>query len=309
MAIPDYKRSFDEQIDLRELVRRIASEPTLFEPGTDGRYSNAGFNVLARVIEVASGVSYTDFLRQTIWEPLGMNATGQDARGPREALGYLPGPPPIGLVEAPRGDFGFSIGSGSVYSTIGDLHRWARAIHRETLFSRSSLGYPYGWGRLGENRDEGLEQSGLTTGYATSLFVWFPDSLYTAILGNVEYGRWTSIPRDIARLVRGEEVEVPAIRRVGEIASGALERYAGFYTHDERRILIRTEDGHLWLYSDDWPVPKYLSPTPRAGEFEVRSDFGRIVFQPADHAPASALHWVFGPDSRSTYARVDSAGD
>jgi CubicO group peptidase (beta-lactamase class C family) len=43
-----------------------------FEPGSRWSYSNAGINTLGRVIEVASGMSYEDFLKTRIFDPLGM---------------------------------------------------------------------------------------------------------------------------------------------------------------------------------------------------------------------------------------------
>jgi CubicO group peptidase (beta-lactamase class C family) len=43
-----------------------------FEPGSRWSYSNAGINTLGRVIEVASGMSYEDFLKTRIFGPLGM---------------------------------------------------------------------------------------------------------------------------------------------------------------------------------------------------------------------------------------------
>src|SRR5262249_34648398 len=47
-----------------------------FQPGTRWRYSGlAGLDVLSRVVEIASGQSYDQFLRQRIFEPLGMEDT------------------------------------------------------------------------------------------------------------------------------------------------------------------------------------------------------------------------------------------
>lgn len=58
----------------REIVRAIAKKPLLFDPGTHFNYSLC-HDVLAAVIEVASGMSFGEFLRKNIWEPLGMKET------------------------------------------------------------------------------------------------------------------------------------------------------------------------------------------------------------------------------------------
>ncbi len=60
---------------LAEVVSIYSQEPLEFEPGTRYLYSDLGFSILARIIEVASGQAYDDFLEQRILRPLGMRDT------------------------------------------------------------------------------------------------------------------------------------------------------------------------------------------------------------------------------------------
>ncbi|MCL2117350.1 MAG: beta-lactamase family protein [Planctomycetaceae bacterium] len=46
--------------------------PLQFQPGDNSLYSNQGINIAGHVIEIASGMSYADFLQQRIFDPLGM---------------------------------------------------------------------------------------------------------------------------------------------------------------------------------------------------------------------------------------------
>jgi CubicO group peptidase (beta-lactamase class C family) len=57
-----------------EFTQQLAGLPLLFEPGTAFEYSRAT-DVLGRVIEVVSGQSLPTFLRERIFEPLGMSDT------------------------------------------------------------------------------------------------------------------------------------------------------------------------------------------------------------------------------------------
>ncbi|MGI8835257.1 MAG: serine hydrolase domain-containing protein [Pyrinomonadaceae bacterium] len=57
---------------LAEYVGILAKAPLEFEPGTKFFYSDAGFETLGRIIEVASGQLYEKFLEQRIFRPLGM---------------------------------------------------------------------------------------------------------------------------------------------------------------------------------------------------------------------------------------------
>jgi CubicO group peptidase (beta-lactamase class C family) len=57
------------------LVRAMAKDPLLFEPGTHYKYSLC-HDVLAAVVEVASGMRFSDYLDRLIFKPLGMTDTG-----------------------------------------------------------------------------------------------------------------------------------------------------------------------------------------------------------------------------------------
>jgi CubicO group peptidase (beta-lactamase class C family) len=77
-------------IDLTEMGRRLAKVPLLFEPGTRWSYSIA-VDVQARLVEVLSGQTFADYVRQHVFEPLGMRETAwrqPDDRLPRLAALY-----------------------------------------------------------------------------------------------------------------------------------------------------------------------------------------------------------------------------
>jgi CubicO group peptidase (beta-lactamase class C family) len=87
---------------LAALVPKFAAVPLDFQPGTRWAYSNwAGFDVLARIVEVASGQTFGEFLKQRILDPLGMKDTWMaplaDSRVTRFATRYEK--TPQGLVK------------------------------------------------------------------------------------------------------------------------------------------------------------------------------------------------------------------
>jgi CubicO group peptidase (beta-lactamase class C family) len=62
---------------LATYIPKLGAVPLDFQPGTMWRYSGlAGFDVLSRIVEVASGQPYDRFLRQRLFDPLGMKDTG-----------------------------------------------------------------------------------------------------------------------------------------------------------------------------------------------------------------------------------------
>jgi CubicO group peptidase (beta-lactamase class C family) len=60
---------------LAETALATALQPLQFEPGSRWSYSNPGIDTLGRVIEVASGERYEDFLKKRVFDPLGMKDT------------------------------------------------------------------------------------------------------------------------------------------------------------------------------------------------------------------------------------------
>jgi CubicO group peptidase (beta-lactamase class C family) len=69
-AIRDYAQTMSVPLD--EVVRQLAKQPLLFQPGTQWSYSSPGIEILGRIIEVVSGEKYVDFITGHILQPLGM---------------------------------------------------------------------------------------------------------------------------------------------------------------------------------------------------------------------------------------------
>ncbi|MEO7190957.1 MAG: serine hydrolase domain-containing protein [Vicinamibacterales bacterium] len=61
---------------LADVIPRLGAIALDFQPGTQWRYSGGvGFDTLGRIVEIASGLPFDQFLRQRLFEPLGMNST------------------------------------------------------------------------------------------------------------------------------------------------------------------------------------------------------------------------------------------
>ncbi len=73
----ELKSYFDngETLSLRDFSKALATVPLAFEPGTHWRYGTS-HDILGAFIEAVSGVSFEDFLKREIFEPLGMSKTG-----------------------------------------------------------------------------------------------------------------------------------------------------------------------------------------------------------------------------------------
>lgn len=79
-GLPAFSKVEDSQgkfavLPLWLATRSYSSLPLESEPGSKWSYCNAGFNAAGRIIEVASGMSYEAFLRERLFNPLGMKDT------------------------------------------------------------------------------------------------------------------------------------------------------------------------------------------------------------------------------------------
>lgn len=97
------------------------------EPGTTWIYNNAGFTLVSLAIERISGQSFGEFLRERIFEPVGMYETLLRRKG--RDLDFVPNSATMHMT-APDGSFvkyyvgGDRGGTGGVVSTVNDLLRW-----------------------------------------------------------------------------------------------------------------------------------------------------------------------------------------
>lgn len=105
-------------------------------PGTVTKYSNSGVTVEGYAVEAVSGQSFRDYQREHVLGRLGMNDSDwrltRELRG-RLAKGYLAVARPDGSfreIEAPQFEFGI-LPAGNLYSTVGDLARFALCLFNE----------------------------------------------------------------------------------------------------------------------------------------------------------------------------------
>jgi len=64
-----------DTVPLAEMCVRYAGKPLVSEPGAKWAYNNNAINLLGRIVEVASGKDYADFMQERLFDPLGMENT------------------------------------------------------------------------------------------------------------------------------------------------------------------------------------------------------------------------------------------
>jgi CubicO group peptidase (beta-lactamase class C family) len=131
MAVMKAKKDTDT---LADFVPKMAAVPLDFQPGSEWRYSGlAGFDTLSRVVEVASGKTFDEFLRQRLFEPLGMKDTFFVVPADRKArLAKIYKTTPKGLEKIEFFKFldnpHYFSGAGGLASTAEDYARFGQML-------------------------------------------------------------------------------------------------------------------------------------------------------------------------------------
>jgi CubicO group peptidase (beta-lactamase class C family) len=144
-GIKDYTANFDYRGTISRLptrkddfIREHCSGDLLNEPGTIYSYSNSGYSILGRIIEKVTRKTYEQNLRERIFEPAGMENSGYDRNRyilEKRASGYTRGP--FEYENADYMDMDSSPGAGgSLYSTVGDMFTWDRALYTDKLLDK-----------------------------------------------------------------------------------------------------------------------------------------------------------------------------
>jgi CubicO group peptidase (beta-lactamase class C family) len=183
----------------RDVLRLLMQQDkTYFPPGTQYRYSNSAYALLALIVEARSGKTFARFLQENIFRPLKMTHTLAYEPGlsvvPNRAYGYSPGA--SGFKRTDQSLTSSVLGDGGVYSSVADLYQWDQALYTDTLVSRKMLklaftpgpvtehpdtGYGFGW-FVGQYRGlRELWHSGNSLGFTTRI-ARFPEKRFTVII-------------------------------------------------------------------------------------------------------------------------------
>jgi CubicO group peptidase (beta-lactamase class C family) len=183
----EYGFSYDNTMEenRQAALAWLFEQPLNFEPGTRYEYSNSNYFLLAQIVEQVAGMPYEDFVRQRIFEPLGMNRSGFIHELWHEDDVALPPAADAENFEAPIAS-GVLQGAADLVTTAGDIDKWLTALRQKTLLSEESYAEmtqdyspddgKYGYGLM-LHMPNGIGHTGMLSAY-TSLAYTRPDKGY-----------------------------------------------------------------------------------------------------------------------------------
>lgn len=262
------EKHIQEPTTLDAMLKLFAKHPMHFAPGEQFRYSNTGYVLLGKVIEVASGQSYKDFVEKQIFAKLGMKNSYYGGRQliNNRAAGYSQ--TEHGIVNAELIDMMWPHAAGSLLSTVSDLNSWNQALRQGKLISTDSYqqmitpfvlndgnssGYGFGLANSTVNKYQSIGHNGGIPGFSTDA-MYFPEKdTYIAVLSNSEAQNAGTLSLLFA--AEALEVELPEFKPA-KIKSATLASMMGSYklpsgsvrtlSMEGDVVYSQRDEGHKW---------------------------------------------------------------
>ncbi len=252
-SFPEYQSTEATPSTPEKLVARFREKPLEFEPGEKWNYSNSGYVLLGYLIEKISGQSYSEFVQQNIFTPLGMKDSGYDSHSAviaRRAAGYSR--TPNGQVNAGYLDMSIPFSAGALYSTTEDLLRWEQGLFGGKVLSAASLtkmttpfkqDYAFGLGVSTKNGRKVIEHGGGIEGFNTQLTYYPGGKLVVVVLANLNGPFAGQIAGNLASVAHGEKVVLASERKEVTISPKVLAQYVGTYELSPSFSIVMTLEG------------------------------------------------------------------
>lgn len=235
-GLPDYQGIMDQYWDkskvagnedcIEYLVRY--HPPVHFAPGSQFEYSNTGYLLLATIAEKASGKDFIEFLRERVFNSVGMSNT--DIRTKEEKLelnnfawGHIYVPERNAFISAdsfPSSNYTIWLGNrkgpGRISSNARDLLKWDQALYRDNLIPPNLLqdaftpavltndslsNYGFGWTIEQTSIGKVVRHSGGNPGYSTHIIRYIDANKAIIILCNNAHDKFREILTAIEQIV------------------------------------------------------------------------------------------------------------
>ncbi|MFE2300221.1 serine hydrolase domain-containing protein [Streptomyces sp. NPDC059445] len=252
-----------------ELADVLGEQPFRHPVGRRHHYSNPGYTLLGALVEEVRGAPWEEVLRREILEPLGLHRTSAHPQAPH-AGGWAVHPWADAMMPEPAEDLGRMAPAGQLWSTTGDLARFAvflaqgddRVLSAESVremhvpaappeTAELAAGTSYGLGLQIVHRDGRtlVGHSGSLPGFLAGLVIGVEDDVAAVVLSNCTSGPPVfTVAADLVRIVAEAEPRIPEPwKPLTEVDESALELAGPWYWGTQAFGLRLPADGGLVL--------------------------------------------------------------
>ena len=281
---------YSDVISFEKILRMLYQQRAInFPPGSEYAYSNTGYNLLARTIEIQSGMTFRTYTQEQIFEPLGMTHThfSDDYLEivPGRAESYAPVDDETDGVFRRQINQLTALASSSLNTTVDDFILWmknyetgavggeeitGRMLQRGVLTGGDTIDYAHGL-TVGAYRGlVNFGHGGSWAGFRTN-FVRFPEeNLSIVVFCNFSTCNPAGRALEIAEVFLEDQMGPTPLQPDGlddvteslSLSDFELREYSGHYRSPEldSTYEVFVESGRL--VAEHWRNPRsILSPT------------------------------------------------
>ena len=222
---------------LPEIIDRVSVLPLSFPPGSDYSYSNNGYITLSYIIERASGMPYEQYMKKALFQPLGMNSTGQDnARDVfvNRSSGYttVDGK----FIHYDLQNIHNTYGAGCMHSTTEDMFLWIRAFNTPGAIltpesTEIMIENNYGINVNVVNNLTMISHGGRNFGFTSQTFSIPEDKMSIILLSNYDRTPSGTLTKDLVNIVYNKPYSLPERidRKAIPLKAEDISEYLGTY--------------------------------------------------------------------------------
>jgi len=300
----EYQRNFEmsKRITPMALLDTIEHFPYDFNPGERYQYNNSGYFILAYVVAQLSGMSFSEYLNETFFKPLGMHNTGiyeTNIALDKEALGYSMNGKT--LKKAEFQEMSWTLGVGNIYSTTRDLYTWNEAIFNGRILSEATLkraftqavlkdggkvDYGFGWFLSMTRGLRFIQHSGVSSGFYAYLERQAENKLTVCVLLNALPAPEGINPilnaQAISEFVLSDKMEKQTDKETDfSISVDILKKYVGRYNYGHGMAMLLSLKEKQLFGQITGQQPSLLQPISE-NEFRFEAMHAKITFVSAN---------------------------
>ena len=256
-----------------ELLETLGRAEMVLPSGARFHYSNLAFALLGIVVERVSGMVYMDYVRERLFEPLGLTRVGFDPEQPA-AKGYLGQPYADGVWDTIDVETGAWASAGQLWGTVGDLCRWGafladpdeavlakktaeemRTVQVIAEHDRWLAGYGLGLGLRRDGERILVGHTGSMPGFIAVLYVSPKEKTGVAVLTNESEANIVPLGLELVRTTVDEWPVAPETWSVGEPPPDDVAPLLGIWFMEAAQLVFRWRDGQLearFSEMEDW---------------------------------------------------------
>ena len=251
------------KMSIDEAIETILGMDLLWEPDNRFSYSNAGYVLLAAIVELVSGISFVDYIKENLFKNAEMKNScfyrDEMLKEDNVSHGYNDGINEGSLFSV-YGPTWALLGAGGVVSTLGDMYKWIQALNSNILLSdeaKKKLLTPYvndyGYGLNIIKSETGTIQIGHSgsnsLGFSSNMLWWPQEEIFVMVFFNQSFNMIPMVDflgNKVTKPIFSDDYIIPPVVKEFDICNA--KDYVGQYKLDkENEFLVEFKNERLYI--------------------------------------------------------------